>query len=117
MPQYDYKCILCSISEEEVRNVEGRDRPSKCPMCGIYRERLFPFPRQVSFGTFQEGFNQAFGKVFTTPHQLKNEISRIKGEEGKEIVEIGNDRAFPKKPKPVWPDKHQMVQELRKGWK
>jgi hypothetical protein len=40
---------------------------------------------------FEAHHNHAFGKVVHSKRDIQNEIARIKGETGKEIVEVGSD--------------------------
>lgn len=54
----------------------------------------------------------AFGKYFGTKNELKQEISRIKGETGKDIFEVGND-SMNIKPVRRKPDVEGATKELR----
>lgn len=87
---YDYKCDTCEEITEEPRDIDSRNDPGKC-VCGGVTRRIFDWRGHVGTGTFKEGHYHAFGKDFTSPHQLKEEIAKIKGETGKEIVEVGSD--------------------------
>jgi len=90
MPTYLYECKECGIQWDEVRRISHRDEEAQCP-CGGNARRMPTVPLGVSVGSFQEGYNPAFGKSFSTEGQLKEELARIKHETGKELVEVGND--------------------------
>ena len=65
---------------------------------------------------FKPGRYHAFGKDFETKRQLNDEITRIKIDSGKEIVEIGNDK-FKTKPIRKNVDVAEAARELRHRWK
>lgn len=87
---YDYECEECGKVFEEVRTVADRDTEARCD-CGGLSKRIFSFKGCVGVGTFKEGYYHAFGQPFTSEGQLKEHLTKLKGETGKEIVEVGND--------------------------
>lgn len=63
-------------------------------------ERVIRFRGYVRGDSFKPGYNPAFGKAFANVHELKNEIRRINGEEGRSMVEVGNEREAMRKLRP-----------------
>jgi hypothetical protein len=70
----------------------------------------------ASYGTFKAGFYSAFGKMFTKKSQLEDEIKKMRYENGKDIVEVGDDKRFPKVNLKPYPYKDAIV-ELRNKWR
>lgn len=96
MPIYEYLCGRCQVVTEVTKPLKYLDDPEPCPdeACeGRVMERvIFSIPQIATSGCQHEAqYHPAFGKVLSTKRQIKQEISRIKGETGKEIVEVGND--------------------------
>lgn len=87
---YAYKCKF----HGETTVVKPANRSSiseRCPTCTSVMKKLLGSSFHVGMGTFKEGHYHAFGKAFTQKSQLDDHLRRIKGETGKEIVELGND--------------------------
>lgn len=61
-----------------------------CPECGSAMERIYS-PPQIKRSSFVPGYHPAFGKEFRNSGEIKEEIRRIRGEDGRDIVEVGND--------------------------
>lgn len=87
---YDFKCERCHRIFEEVRSIADRNTEADC-ICGSKARRIFSFPTAISVGSFEGGYFGAFGKIIKSKTELNEEIRRIKGESGREIVEVGND--------------------------
>ena len=79
--------------------------------------RVFCFSGQVSFSTFRPGYYSAFGKKFNHAYELKNEIRRLNGEEGKNVIEVGNELNALKKLKPpkFKPDIEGAMREMKRS--
>ena len=111
---YVYRCLECGEETEIIKSAKHCDDPETCACGGalkmIFRPQVF-----VSFGTFKSGWYPTFGKTLENQRELKNELARIKGEENRELVEVGNENIEPKKPKVDWnKDQDKAVAELRK---
>lgn len=115
MPTYEYECQKCGQRFEEIRRIKDREEPTACK-CGGAGRKVPTKPLGIGVGTFKEGYNQAFGKSFTTKNQLKNELARIKGETGQELVEVGNDSLSNKREKKKV-DWDEFGKDLKKAWK
>ena len=110
---YEYKC-------QEHGNVDVykshtlSDRQETCDVCQKPMERVFVPTANLNAGAsaMRGEFYHAFGKHFDNRSQLKNEISRIEGETGKKIVEIGSDRMDNVKPKRAKINEAEAVREL-----
>lgn len=112
---YEYTCKACGILNDVVKPVRELELPDRCPRCGKYMVRRIS-KGEVSFGTFRPGYYDAFGKVFSSKSQLTNEIRRINGESGRDIVEVGNDK-FPEKPSPAPLDRRQVIHDYKRELK
>lgn len=115
MPTYTYECKRCGKRFDEVRRIKDRQEAAKCS-CGGRADKVFTKPGGLCFGSFKEGYNKAFGKHFTTKNQLKEELARIKGETGQELVEVGNDKVSTKRQKKQvkW---DEFGKELKAKWR
>lgn len=113
---YEYRCKFCQDPVEVVKGSNRIDIDERCKHCKINMKRIFNFQGRMGFGTFKEGYYDAFGKNFTQKHQLDNEIRRINGETGQDIQEVGNDSSVSKQ---VFkqPDIAAATQELRSKWR
>ncbi len=40
MPIYKYVCPKCACEIKEIREIEDRDKPVKCPRCGAQMQRV-----------------------------------------------------------------------------
>lgn len=90
------------------------DVEEPCDVCAKPMRRVFNFKGQMMApGGYKENFHPAFGKVISTKIQLKNELKRIKGETGKELIEVGNESMEKIKPIRKKIDKGDVVRELR----
>jgi hypothetical protein len=45
----------------------------------------------INKGKKYEGFNHGLGKAFTGERQMREYLTRLEGETGKKLVEMGND--------------------------
>jgi hypothetical protein len=63
-----------------------------CPQCTCQAERVYTPPQiSPSAKAFEPHFNYGLGKEVLRKNDIKEELARIKGETGKEIVEVGSD--------------------------
>lgn len=110
---YGYRCPEHG-EFDVIKSHTEYDKPEFCPDCGLEMKRGIYAPSGISVGTFKEGHYHAFGKTFTNKHQLSNELRRIKGETGKELVEVGNDKSVEQKKRRRFnkQEKTEMAREL-----
>ena len=111
---YQYRCLECGEETEIIKSAKHCDDPETCGCGGvlkmIFRPQIF-----IGMGTFKSGWYPTFGKTFESQRELRNEISRIKGEENRELVEVGNEDVEMERPKVDWnKDQDKAVAELRK---
>ncbi len=92
-PTYEYKCEKCLIFCDVTKPMRDSDSTEKCPKCKRRKmTRMISVPRlNTSVCTFEPDYYHAFGKKLHSKREVKEELRRIKGETGKEIVEVGND--------------------------
>lgn len=93
---YVYHCQECDIHQEIIKSLSHIDDVEKCSK-GHVMNRTIAWKGQMKPGdiSFKPDYYPSFGKTFTTPGQLKNELKKIKGETGQELVEVGNERMRP----------------------
>jgi len=109
---YEYICHKCGEAQEVCKSVTEIDEVEVCHRCNREMDRIISFTGHVTLGTFKPGFYHAFGKNLRSKHELKDEMSRHKGETGQELYEVGNDQSGFKKPESKLPDKREVVQAL-----
>lgn len=110
---YLYSCAEHGCIEV-IKSASRIDEVELCDDCQKPMERKFNFQGQLMKpGGFKEEFHPAFGKVISTRHQLNNELKKIKGETGKELVEIGNDGLNGVKPSRKRVNKEEVARELK----
>lgn len=91
MPTYLYEC-----KDHGKINVIKRmglaDEPEPCDDCNLPMKKLVNFQGEVMGATDKEPeYNHAFGKVIKNSQDLRNELTKIEGETGKTLVEVGNE--------------------------
>lgn len=112
---YQYECKH-GHGRFDVLKHHNRSRVSeRCPKCKGESHKVFSTP-YVGMGTFKPGYYHSFGKTFRSRHELNNEIRKINGETGENIVEVGNDNRRIK-PEVKKPDIESAVRELKKKWR
>lgn len=110
---YDYKCEECGEVREEVRRIKDRNDEAICSCGGVARRIPVSFGGSVGVGTFKEDYYHAFGKHIGSKAQLNEELARVKGETGKELIEVGNDSMKSVKKERKTVDWDAMGKELR----
>lgn len=90
---YTYQCPTCGRKVDEARSVSDRDRAPRCSGCAVDMPRIFtPTKIRVNLQNhFKPHFNHAFGKVMNSKQDIKDEIRKMNYEQGRDIVEVGND--------------------------
>ena len=89
--RYDYECGRCHIIQEIIKSLAELEEPELCE-CGLPMVRVIsPIQISPSAKAFEAHHNWAFGKVMTSKRQMSEEVSRIRGETGRDIVEVGSD--------------------------
>ena len=93
MPTYEYECPTCESLHEVIKRISQLADTEVCPECSAPMIHVIVSPPGVNTSTcrFESHFNHGLGKEFTNKRQIKEELTRIKGETGKEIVEVGSD--------------------------
>lgn len=114
MPTYELRCPECGRHVDTFCPVAQRDEYVRC-LCGGRMERLSAVKCALGKCEVEPTYYPAFGKRLTRG-QLKNEIRRVNQEQGRDIVEVGNERAYMarQKPQKVKPDVKRAYEELRK---
>lgn len=66
--------------------------PECCHVCSVPAERIYTVPQiSPTAKAFEAHFNYGLGKEVHSKRDISEELRRIKGETGKEIVEVGTD--------------------------
>lgn len=102
MPTYQYRCDVCDHGSwffDVVKSMSESGRIEHCPQCGKQAERIYSAPQiSPAAKAYEPHWNYGLGKVILNKGQVKEELARIKGETGKEIVEVGTDNLSSVKP-------------------
>lgn len=110
---YEYSCEICGPMDIE-KPVALIDHPEMCDCGKVMTRRTFPRTVELQGATDKEPeYNHAFGKVIKNKHDLRNELTRIEGETGKKLEEVGNDslKSIQKPRKSV--NREEVIRELR----
>lgn len=81
---------------EVIKPVSQLDNQEYCD-CGTEMRRTIAFKGGVSTDDRYKGYNPAFGKFIKNKADLKNTLAEIKGETGKDLIEVGNESPRVKK--------------------
>lgn len=100
-PTYDYICGTCEHEFEVIKSMNDGPKPEICERCFMPAEKIFQ-PAQISPAAkaFDAHFNYGLGKPVKSRADIHNELRRIKGETGKDVVEVGSDNLQSVKKKP-----------------
>lgn len=90
---YVYNCPSCDTKEEIIKPLSQIDEVEYCSQ-GHTMTRILSWQGQMKMGdlSFVPMYQPAFGKVISSPRQLKDQLRRENGEKGVELVEVGNER-------------------------
>lgn len=91
-PRYDYNCTKCDVTIEVMKSMSEASSDEFCGKCNLQLQKVISAPRiNTSICQFQAHFNHGLGKVVKSKADIKDELRRINGETGRNIVEVGND--------------------------
>lgn len=99
MPRYAYRCINCEDEFDVIKPVAEIDYIEICEECGRPSERVIRFKGHMAADNVDAYYNYGLGKVVRSKAQVREELARVKGETGREFVEVGNEPIKPKKKK------------------
>lgn len=92
MPTYSYSCPECLRETEVVKPVSRLDDSELCDKCKKQMVRILTAVQlSPKIKLFEPHFNHGLGKEVHSQRDINEELRRIKGETGKEIVEVGTD--------------------------
>jgi putative FmdB family regulatory protein len=92
MPKYAYECGKCHVEAEVIKPVSRLDEREICPKCQKEMIRVLTAVQlSPKIKPFEPHFNHGLGKKVHSQRDINEELRRIKGETGKEIVEVGTD--------------------------
>lgn len=92
MPKYQYECPECLKETEVVKPVSRIDETELCEKCQKQMVRILTAVQlSPRIGVFEPHFNYGLGRRVNSQREINEELKRIKGETGKEMVEVGND--------------------------
>lgn len=98
-----------------IKPVSQLDNQEYCD-CGTEMKRTIAFKGGVGTDDRYRGYNPAFGKFIRNKAHLKETLAEIKGETGRELIEIGNESAKVKRVKKEV-DMQAANEELRAKWR
>lgn len=88
---YVYYCQKCDLKQEVHKPLSQIDEPEQCVRCLKVIERQIQPIKANKTAVFESHFNHGLGKVVTSHIGVKEELARLRGETGKDIVEVGTD--------------------------
>lgn len=92
MPRYDYQCPECLREREVVKPISQLDESELCEKCQKQMVRVLTAVQlSPKIKLFEPHFNHGLGRRVNSQRDINEELKKIKGETGKEIVEVGND--------------------------
>lgn len=93
---YTFVCDDCNLVPVDVyRSSSDAEDPEVCQSCNKPMRKVF-YPIATTYKSVYDGpqYNPAFGKVINGKEGLREELARFKGETGRELHEVGNDRSM-----------------------
>lgn len=75
-----------------MKRVSEVDEKEVCDTCGSLMRIEITCPNMAIPNEFKPEYYWAFGKTISSKHGLKETLREIKGETGKEIIEVGNEK-------------------------
>jgi len=92
MPTYLYRCDTCQTHRDVIKAMSEAESKEYCVTCNTESQRIFTIPSvSTAICQFQAHFNHGLGKVCESKRQMDDHVRRIRGETGKDIVEVGTD--------------------------
>jgi hypothetical protein len=88
---YAYRCLECKNYVEIVKHHSLVDEIEVCD-CGGQLKLLLHAPAVSTPPQFNPQYFYAFGKHINSKYELKETLREIKGESGREILEVGNEK-------------------------
>lgn len=111
MPTYQYQCSACEKHFDIVCSYRDLNPLQECTHCGGTSERVYtPLHISPAAKAFEAHYNWGLGKKVHSKHEIKEELRRIEGDTGREIVEVGNDSL-----QSIKPTKKKYDVDLSKG--
>lgn len=91
------------------------DFVEQCDECGQPSKRVIRFKGTVSGDNGPAYYNYGLGKVVRSKQDIRNELSRIRGETGRDLIEVGNEVIKKNKPKKIQWDNEKMISDFKKA--
>lgn len=116
MPTYTYFCHRCEMEFDVIKPMKEYDRNEICAECGLESSRVINFSGHLAADNQEAYYNYGLGKVVRSKNDVRQELSRVKGETGREFHEIGNDRSRPAKRKSKLEVTDEMIADYKRGY-
>jgi len=94
---YPFQCGNCGRYIEVYRTASDSGLPEQCSDCGEWMDRVWTVP-MVSV-VADPYYNEGLGIKVTGKNSIKDHINMVHDTTGREIVEVGNEKANVKKKK------------------
>jgi|SRR5580765_916116 len=101
IPTYAYKCNKCAEEFDVIKPVAEIEMIEVCEECGFPAERVIKFKGHMSPDNVDAYYNHGLGKVVRTKNDVRQELSRLKGETGRDLIEVGTEVLKKEKPKDI----------------
>lgn len=92
IPTYVYKCERCKIEFDVVKRISELDHIELCEECGLPGEHVVRFNGHMAADNYPAYYNHGLGKIVRSKRDVREELSRLKGETGREVYEVGNEK-------------------------
>lgn len=98
---YTYLCDHCLTENDVIKSVKDLDNVEFCEACRATMRLGVPKSVNMAIGpAIESQFFYPTGEVIHNKRDRDNSLAKLRGETGREFIEVGNDRAGFKKIKP-----------------
>ena len=115
MPTYAYLCPKCKTEFDVIKAVQYMEFVEQCSECGEPSNRVVRFKGAISADAGPAYFHYGLGKVVRSKQDIRNELAKIRGETGRDLIEVGNEAIKKSKPKKAQYDMNVMTQDYKKA--
>ena len=90
--RYIYECPKCFEEYEIVKPVDRLDEVERCSKCQSSLNRIITAVQlSPKIKPFEPHFNYGLGRRVSSQRDIDEHLRKIKGDTGREIVEVGTD--------------------------
>lgn len=75
MPIYPYKCTECGHIEEDLLEINARNKAQSCPHCGALMRRAIELQNVVMRPDIEAGFDESLGEYIGSRRELREKLA------------------------------------------